>query len=234
MKKFKIRASKAGAIMTNPRKGHTGLSKTSQSFVFQWIKEQIYNRPYEFYSKYTDRGNASEEAGIKLIAKFLNLGYIIKNEEYFENEYFTGTPDIILSDTVIDVKCSWDCFTFPLFETTTPNPDHADQLQVYMELTGKEKAILAYTLNDMPGHLLEREARYKANDLGLVELEPEQEQEVIARHTYSNLPYNLRVKTFPIKKDPERIEQIKNRVIECREFITDLMDSAPVVKSIKP
>lgn len=222
MEKFKIRASAGGMIMTDPRKSQTGLSKTTQGYVEQWVKEQLYDRRKEFYSKYTDRGIVSEDAAINLVSEFLKLGYVAKNYQFFEDDHFTGTPDLILSDCVIDVKCSWDCFTFPLFDQYPPESQYVDQLQIYMELTGKTSAKLIYTLIDMPGHLLEREMRYKASDLGMIELEPEQEQEIISKNTYSHLPYDLRIKIFEITKDTQRIDAMRVRVEECRNYIDSL------------
>lgn len=39
---FKIRASGSGQIMTNPQKKEALISKTTESFVYDWLKESIY------------------------------------------------------------------------------------------------------------------------------------------------------------------------------------------------
>ena len=99
--------------MTNPQRKTDTISKTTKSYCQDWLKEQIYGRKKEFSSKYTDKGNEVEQDSLNYIAQ--NLGYdeLIKNEKSFENDFLTGTPDAILSDHLIDVKNSWDCYSFP-------------------------------------------------------------------------------------------------------------------------
>ena len=131
---FKIRCSAIGQIMTNSRtKGQ--LSKTAQSYVETWIKEQIYKRRKVITTKYMDKGNMVENESISFAGRVLNAD-ITKNEQRYENELLIGTPDVITEDYVIDVKNSWDCFTFPLFYENVPNKDYFYQAQGYMALTG--------------------------------------------------------------------------------------------------
>ena len=72
------------------------------------------------------KGLIVEDNSIDLIAEVLGYGMLFKNEQYFEDDHLTGTPDIIIpkKDTVIDAKSSWDIFTFPLFDTSVPNMDY--------------------------------------------------------------------------------------------------------------
>jgi len=113
MRQFKIRASAAGTLMANA-KGSDKMGETAKTYVKTWYLEQLYNRRKEFTSKQTTRGNLSEQEGIDLVANELGYFVLDKNTAFFEDDYFTGTPDVITSDTVIDIKSSWDCFTFPL------------------------------------------------------------------------------------------------------------------------
>lgn len=220
MENFKIRCSAIGQLMTNDRSGKN-MGKTAYSYIEQWVKEQLYNRRKEFYSKQTDKGLTVENDAIQFAAEQENWGMVFKNEQHFESEFLTGTPDVILADKVIDIKSSWDCFTFPLFENII-DKSYWWQLQGYMILTGKPKAELIYCLMDMPLHLLEREFNYKRNELGLIELEPEQEEEIISKNTYSHLPAFLRIKKYEIEKDAEAEKAIIERVKIARGYINQL------------
>jgi len=217
IKDFKIRCSAIGKIMTNSRSKGEILSQTAKTYCLDWMKGQIYNRRKEISSKYMQKGNEMEDSAIDFIAEKLGLGMLIKNEQFFENDFMNGTPDLILSDCVIDVKNSWDWSTFPLFETEI-NSDYFYQLQGYMHLTGIKKAKLIYTLMDTPDHLIEREARNYCYQNG-IELDVDVWNEFFNKMTYSDVDEKLRIKIFQFDYEPETIEQINTRVIQCREFI---------------
>jgi len=219
MQPFRIRCSQIGNIMTQPRNKTDLISKTTQSFLEVWIKEQIYKRPKEFSSKYTEKGKEVENASIEFASRYLNIGMIFKNEKNFSDDFITGSPDIILNDTVIDIKNSWDCFTFPLLDTECPNDDYYWQLQGYMALTDKPKARLVYTLMDTPSMLIDDEIRRQSWKMGFIDLPVEFEQEIIYKMTYQDIPEDLKIKTFDIPRNDEDIEKIYTQVKKCREYI---------------
>jgi len=195
------------------------LSQTAKSYCDVWLKEQIYHKRKQFSSKYTAKGLIVEDEGIDLISEmYFNSALIIKNEDYFENEFMTGTPDIILPDEILDNKSSWDCFTFPLTEDKI-NKDYEWQLKGYMELVRRKKARLIYTLINTPQHLIDKEAYYLSKDLG-IDLK-QVKKDLTEQKTYDNTPKELRVKSFNVYHDENDIEWIKNRVLKCREYIKD-------------
>jgi hypothetical protein len=190
---FKIRASAGGKLMTEPRAKSETLSETTKSYLKEWAICQMFNVQNEIKSKYTERGIQDEDKAIDLMMTVLDLPFTIKNEQYFENDYFCGTPDLIVGDTVYDAKCVWSCFTFPIFEKELQNKDYFYQLQIYMHLTGCKKAVLSYVLldNEAIPHIYE--------------VEPKQ-----------------RIKTFEFDYNPEIIEKLKEKVILSREFLKQL------------
>ncbi len=209
---FKIRCSAIGQIMTNSRtKGQ--LSKTAQSYVETWIKEQIYKRRKVITTKYMEKGNIVENESISFAGRVLNAN-IIKNEQRYENELLVGTPDVITEDYVIDVKNSWDCFTFPLFYENVPNKDYYYQAQGYMALTGLSHYKLIYTLLDTPDSLIEREFKYAS----------ELDYDTFAKdYRYSEIDEAYRIRIFEIERDDDVIDAINGRVIECRNYINNLI-----------
>lgn len=201
MKEFKIRASAAGKIMTSARSKSAVLSKTTESYLQEWLKEQIYGVRNQVDSKYLRKGIECEAESIELYALAKDVDFAVKNSKRFSNEYATGEPDLILDDKVVDIKTSWDCFTFPLFEEQVPNTDYYWQLQVYMDLLGLDKAELAYVLVNTPA-----EMQYQEIDMT----------------DYTNLDLKYRVKTFEIERNQEDIDKLYQRVEECREYIATI------------
>lgn len=195
MNNFKIRASATKNIMTNPRSKSETLSETCKTYLEEWAKESIYGVRKNIKSKYLTKGISVEDEAIEYYSEIAKLGFVLKNQDRFEDEFFTGTPDLITGDTVYDFKSSWDCFTFPLFDTE-PDKGYWMQLQVYMELTGLKKAKLVYTLQNTPD-----------------ELEYDEPMD------YSNVPSHLRIKEFSFDYDPDFVLSVKERVLECREYV---------------
>jgi hypothetical protein len=217
MKQFKIRCSAIGDIMTNPRNKKDSLSKTTMGYLENWVKENIiYNRIKKSESKYFDKGNLMEEPSLDYIAEHLGYGMLVKNEEYFEDDFITGTPDVILKDHLIDVKNSWDCFTFPLFFWGTPNKGYYWQAQGYMHLTGRDSYKLIYVLMDTPEHLIENEYKYNKNK------ENESLEEFSEYYKYDKINPKHRIKVFDIKRNQEDIDSIIERVKECRNYVNQL------------
>lgn len=199
MSEFRIRASAAGQIMTNPQKKEALISKTTETYVHNWIKESIYGVRKEIKNKYLSKGLSLEDEAIDTAINWLNLPFVLKNEKYFEDDYFCGTPDLILENEVLDIKCSWDCFTFPLFDVEPPTKDYIYQLQVYMHLTGKTKARLVYVLLNTPDELTWEQ-----------------------KNDYSSLDKKYRIKIFTIDYNKSVIEDLQQRVLNIRNYITTL------------
>lgn len=197
---FKCRASASGKLATDPtsadaKKGAV-LSKTTISYLKEWLTSEVYGYQKEIKSKYIEKGNLMEDAAIDYAIQMLDLPFVLKNETHYIDEYFIGTPDIVTDDEVIDIKCSWDCFTFPLFDKEVPTDDYIYQLQVYMHLTGKRKSRLVYVLMDTPEHMHWERAL-----------------------TYGHLDAKYRIKTFDVPYDAETITMLQTRVIAAREYI---------------
>mgnify|MGYP001094008930 CR=1 FL=1 len=195
MQPFKLRASASGQFLSNPRNKTDLISAGAKTYVQTWLKEQIYGVKKEIDSKYLKKGVEFEDEAIDKAIEWLDLPLVLKNEKHFENDYFTGTPDLILEDTVIDIKNSWDCFTFPLFENECPNKDYYAQLQVYMHLTGLKKAALVYVLLDTP-------ETYSTPEI-----------------KYDGIEKKYRIKRFDFDYDEELINKLILRVKSAREYI---------------
>lgn len=188
--KFKIRPSQLGKIMTNSKtKGE--LSKTAQTYLMEWYADEH----EEISSKYITKGLMQEDNAIDFMATTLNYGIAEKNINIFSNEWCVGTPDVIIGDTVIDLKCAWSTKTL-LDSATSLNTDYEWQLRAYMWLTGCTDAILFYALMDTPA-----ESNYGIKVI------------------YENLPPSERWVAYKFKRDESKEQIIIDKVKECREWL---------------
>ena len=191
---FKTRSSASGDIMTYPDKD--SLSATVKSFLETWLIEQKFEVSKFEGNRYTEKGNLCEDDAINLLGLYEDKFYY-KNEESKENEWVTGTADIVTEDEIIDIKCPWDMFTFPI-KDTLPNKNYYWQMQCYMALYDKPRARVAYCLMNTP-----EELRINERD----------------HYDYSSLELSDRFKIYTVDRDDEAIEQIKNRVKLCNKYL---------------
>lgn len=215
---FKIRSSSIGHIMAYPDKPE--LPKGAETHLRNWSKSKLYGRSKEIGSKYLTKGNRVEEQAIDLLAEYMGEGFLFKNDQHFEDDHMTGMPDVLPADRVIEIKSPWDWSTFPAFESKIPESNYWWQCQGYMALTGKNFAQLCYVLCDTPEEQIQKEAKWKAYELGcdIDDIIEQVEQSM----TYSDIQIESRIKIFDIARDDKAIENIRRRVESCRVFLSDL------------
>lgn len=212
---FRVRASSCGKLFTNPRskkeaEENMGLSKTTISYLQEWVTEQLYGVRYDFETKHTRKGKIIEDDSIHFAKEQLEQDrdqwhLWAKNEEQFGDEHFTGTPDVLLPNDVIDIKSSWDAYTFPLF-IPTPDKAYVAQLQTYMALTGRPQAKLVYTLMSF-----------------LDEVTGEMQY-------YENVDPRYRIKVYSFGRDEDFIADARARVELCRNYLADRL--IPMVENM--
>jgi len=220
---MKIRASQLGKIMTAPRSKSEVLSQTAKTYIEELAKEHLFGIKKVFKSRYTDKGNEVEEKAIELTEEVLGFEFLTKNEDYFENEWIKGTPDIITHSLVIDCKSSWSGDTFPFFETELPNKDYYYQVMGYMWLTGKKNALISYCLINTPEEIVNDEIRRTA--WGKYEIEPSEEtiRDVMSIHNFDHIPKDRRVKAFHVEYNEGVVNEMKTRIEHCRTYFNELI-----------
>lgn len=225
---IKIRASQVGQIMAEPKlksdKEAGLLSETAKTYIKQLYRESKYNRRKGLVNKYIEKGLYNEEQAIDMLSEF-DKSFYVKNEKFFENDFITGTPDII-TDIIIDIKCSFDLWTFP-FADDKVNAMYYWQMQSYMALCDKQKAKLAYVLTDTPGFMIKRELSqlmYKIcvnpddSEERLTEMYSRVEREM----KFEDVPLKDRICTFEIQRNDTDIDRIYKQVEKCRKFYETL------------
>lgn len=221
---MKIRCSSLGKIMTNPKSKGEVLSQTAKTYIKELVIEETLGIKKEFSSRYTDKGNIQEDTAIEMASKVLSLPFALKNTEYFENEFIKGTPDLILEDEIVDIKCSWDGTTFPWFEDELPNKDYYWQMIGYMWLTGRTKARIVYCLVDTPEDIVQDEIRRTSWKKFEIDVTEETETEVRAKHEFSHISENKRIRTYLVELTEEDIAKVTERVLEANKYYNELIE----------
>ena len=199
------------------------LSTGAKTYIRELKLFNDYGIRQEISSRYIDKGNEVEHLSIELAETMLEEGELFKNDEYFENDFIHGTPDVVTDNVVIDVKSSWSAATFPFFDETLKNSTYEWQLKAYMWLTGLTTSYLCYCLVPTPQILIEDEMRrvsWKRGEMG--DVSEEVEKEVLEFHNLDKIPLWERVKSFKVELTGEDIAQIKERVEAAREYYNSL------------
>ena len=217
-----FRCSSLGRIMTNDKSGKK-MGETSKSYLKELFREVRWGVRKDFTNKYVEKGLAVEDTSIQFYSN-VKGGFYSKNEEFYVNEFISGSPDIV-SDKIIDIKSSWNAHTFP-FKDDPLNKDYFAQVQGYMWLTGLKEAVVAFVLIDTPVQLIEDEKRRISWKMGMVsDLNPEYLkacEEIEQNHTFSHIPDLERVIEYEVRYDEEYIEKLKSRILECRNYLNSL------------
>jgi len=228
------------------KKTNRELPRTITSFLRKEHREIKYDRIFLFTNKYLQKGLLQEDESITLLSNFLNIP-LFKNEERRENELFTGLPDLPPKalDYGVDVKSSWELATFP-FADDPLDFVYESQNQVYMNLWGCNKWVTAYCLVNATEQMVYNEKQKFFYALGQPDLEDyiyvgickEIEKKMIfdkakfdkdyPLFNWDNTEWNFdipeseRVVMFESNKDDSFIDQLGERVIIGRKYLSSL------------
>lgn len=159
-------------------------------------------------------------------------------------DLFEG-KDIFNANVIIDTKLSWSAHTFFRAQKEI-NKIYEWQVQSYMWLTGAKEAYVAYCLVNGTVAAIDDEKRRLGWKMGLIDpgSNPEYidkckqieinhifDLELFLEHhpnydLYNNIldwkydmPIEERVFKFHVKRDDEKIEKLRQRIIDCREWM---------------
>jgi hypothetical protein len=224
---YKIHCSSIGAIMTEPQSKKDGLSETCKAHLLEcWIKE-MYGREKDISNKYLEKGLQAEEDSITLYS-LVKGKFFKKNEEQISNDFLIGTYDLREPDTVIDIKTSWDIYTFYSVMHKPINKHYKSQLHGYGAILKVPKRRLVYTFVNTPEALIAKEKKRLMWDMG--DIDPDTDPVYISgceaidkSSRYDDIPKEKRYIEFLFDEDPVAMAAIYTRVKECREFMNSLV-----------
>ena len=217
-----FRCSTLGRIMTNDKSGKK-MGETCKSYLKELFREVRWGVRKDFTNKYVEKGLEVEDTAIQFYSNVKGQFYS-KCEDFYANEFISGSPDIV-SDKIIDIKSSWNAHTFP-FKGDPLNKDYYAQVQGYMWLTGLKSAIVTFVLIDTPVQLIEDEKRRISWKMGMVsDQNPEYIKacnEIESNHIFDHIPDEERVMEYEVSYDEEFINKLKERILECRNYLNSL------------
>jgi hypothetical protein len=224
-----IRASSVGYLMTEPvtkaDKEAGLLSKTAQKHLLDVYIAEKYGRKKDIQTKQMKKGIEVEQDSIDLLSMYLKMPFS-KNDQRFTNDFITGFPDIIDNDRIIDIKSSYDLWTF-----IGNIPDKLDslyywQMQSYMWLTGAKSAVIAYCLVNTPESIIEQEKYYLLKKMDVAtEESPEYIKEAMKiefNMSFDDISIDERVLMFNVSRNEDDILRIQTKVEKAREFLKEL------------
>jgi hypothetical protein len=202
---MKFRASQLGKLMTSSRTKGEALSQTAKSYIIQKAKEDFFEYRSELNSKYITKGLAQEQDSIDLL-NLVRLEDYKKYEHRAENEWLTGSCDIITENIIIDIKTSWSLDTFPA--TTYELKDTSEyewQGRAYMWLYDRPRFELCYVM---------------------VTTSPENmsEYENAALHYVDHIAPEKRITSITFERDKEIEIQMAERLILATEFYNEVIN----------
>ena len=110
-----------------------GVKKLLKEMVFS----EMFGRRKSIESKMIVKGQIREEDGITLFSNVTGRLYV-KNKERRDNDWFSGECDINNnSDTIDDIKLSWNIDTFPAIDEKLTSSDYRPQGYCYLDLWDK-------------------------------------------------------------------------------------------------
>lgn len=218
--KILFRCSQLGSLMTEPKSKTDLISETTKTYLIDMYAYLRYGRKSDIVNKYVQKGLAVEEDSITLYSRVTG-DFFIKNEEHFKNDFIMGTPDIV-TDPIVDIKSSWDLFTFLKAKNSSLNKMYYWQLQGYMWLTGARNAKLAYCLVNTPDQIINDQKRkfmWNANMIDETELSVKAFEEIERNGIYDDIPLSDRLHTIDIAYNEADIERLKLRINDCRDYM---------------
>lgn len=204
-------------LMVKARKAGE-LSETTKSYLRDlWIKETWGREKLETIgNKYTTKGIMCETDSIELYERVVGKTYF-KNNKQLSNEFVIGTPDLIKPD-VVDIKTSWDLYTFTGVDENKAVKDYYYQLLGYMWLTDTQTSTLAYCLVNTPDIMIQDEL-YRLS----FKLPDDKVDQYRNNFVFDDIPEKLRVKDYLFERSEEDIEKLQNNIVLARDYLAHIL-----------
>ncbi len=216
-KKYKFHCSALPLLMTKSRNKSDILSETAKLYLRDlWIKETYGREKFDSTNKFTEKGLQVEQDSLELVTNVLQKGFLAKNKELLANEYVCGTPDVI-KPILIDIKSSWDIWTFAGTNKRKAEKDYYWQLFGYMWLLGKKRSKLIYALVNTPDEIVADEIYRLHFKIG-----EDKAQSAKINYCFDDIPTKKRVKVFNLKFNSEKVQEVINILDEARNYLSQI------------
>lgn len=219
--KYLFHCSFLPTLMTDSRTKSELLSATAKTGLRElWIKE-VFDREKYDTSKEMDKGILCEPDSMGLVHAVTNKAFF-KNKKTLSNSFLTGTPDVIKKDFIMDIKTSWNIFTFSSVTEQSAKKTYYWQLLGYMELTKTKTAELFYCLVNTPEDIIQGELYrlgFRIPELATSETLTEK---VRKNYIFDDIDPKLRLKHYTFEYSQDDIEKLRIRILEARIYLESL------------
>lgn len=214
---YKFHCSSLSYIMGKGRSKFDLLSETAKSYLLDIYVKEVYGRQKSdlIANKYVRKGTMCETDSLMLFEKVTGKKFF-KNKNTLSNDYIVGTPDVYKPE-IIDIKTSWDIFTFAKSNKKTAEADYYYQLLGYMWLTGQTKASLVYCLVDTPSQMVNDEILRLC-----YYIDEEEADKYRNNYEYSDIEDKDKVKMYEFNYEDSEIEKIMVKIFAARNFLKSL------------
>lgn len=221
---YKFRCSALHNLMVAPKAKTEVLSETAKTYLRElWILEVFGREKLDKANKYTIKGVMVEPDSMSLVSKVTGKTYW-KNRKRLENEFICGTPDIIekeggVDNRIIDIKSSWDIWTYMAVNDLKARKDYYYQLLGYMWLTDTETSNLMYCLVNTPEPIMDDEIYRMSFKLG----DSTDVTELLKKnYIFDDIDEKMRLKSYVFDRNSEDIESLKIKILAAREYMKGL------------
>ena len=202
---MKFRASQLGKLMTSSRTKGEALGQTAKSYIIQKAKEDFFEYKTELNNKYVLKGIHQEQDSIDLLNTVRFESYK-KNEQRLENDWLTGSCDIITENLIIDCKTSWSLETFPATSYELKDlSDYEWQGRAYMWLYDMPTFELCYVMVSTADDILSDYDSY-------------------AIHKVDHIDPAKRITSIRFERDKELEIQMAEKLIAATEFYNEVLN----------
>lgn len=222
---YKFRCHTLPKLMTKPRKKTEVLSETTKTFLREVFIEEVYGRrKYDSANKYTRKGVIVETDSIELLEKYTGETYF-KNNTELENDYIKGTPDTIVGNAkVIDIKSSWDMWTFAAADQASALKTYGWQVKGYRWLTDTNMGQLAFALANTPEDIIQGELYKMSFSMPELSTDEALTNEVRKNYIFDDLDITERVKVYEVPSDnfEAEIVELQNIIMAARDYLNHM------------
>lgn len=177
------------------------------------------------------KGSLAELSAIHELAGIDGHNYR-KNVKKYKNFWITGIPDVNykkrLGDrTVIDVKSSWDLYSFMKNIPKGINHMHDFQVQGYISLTNADVGEVCHILVSAPDEIIERQVEKFRLKHSFNTPEQQKEAEDLIRKSmrFDDIPLEERIIRFKVERNDEQQKMLFDRVDLCRDWLVNYQKS---------
>jgi hypothetical protein len=193
---------------------------------YSWEKYNKRMVTIDFARSSARKGNLMEEDAIEIVSSLDKTKYV-KESCHINNDYMVGVCDVFHNGgrRIIDVKASWNIYTFMPNLIKPVERSYWYQAQGYMELYDADIAEVCHVLVNTPPHLIARE-REKIGDRFLTgEITKDKYEEAMEgldhSFDYNKIPMKRRVIRQEISRYKDVIPLIYSKVHKCRDWLNE-------------